>query len=59
MFTDVLIVALYSVACPGIRKGEGGGEGFFLLLLFNFARGGPAQNIAEKIIFLTKKSSKI
>ena len=31
----------------------------FFFLLFNFSRGGPAQRIAEKIIFPTKKSSKI
>ena len=30
--------------------------GFFLL--FNFSGGGPAQKIAEKVIFSTKKSSK-
>ena len=47
------------MACPGIRKEGGGGEnlrGFFLL--FNFSRGGPAQKIAEKLIFPTKKVAK-
>ena len=36
------------VACPGIRRGGGGGrasESFFCFLLFNFSRGGPAQKI--------------
>ena len=38
-----------------------GGEGrkskriFFFFLLFNFSREGPAQKIADKIIFPTKK----
>ena len=55
------------MACPGIRKGEGGGgggggrksESFFSSFAFQFFKGGPAQNIAKKLIFPTKKSSKI
>ena len=46
------------VACPGIRKGGGGGEnlkGFFFI--FNI-QGGPAQKIADKMTFPTKKVAK-
>ena len=45
--------------CPAIRKG-GGAQNLkaFFFLLFNFSGGGPAQKIAEKIIFSTKKVAK-
>ena len=46
----------------GIRKGGGQnlkGFYFYFLLLFRGGGGGPAQKIDEKMIFLTKKSSKI
>ena len=52
-----------SGACPGIRK-RGGPKSeslffFFFFLLFNFSwGGGPAQKIAEKMIFSTKKVAK-
>ena len=55
----VVQLMLLSVACPGIRKGGRKSERlFFIFLLFNFSRGGAAQNIAEKIIFTTKKVAK-
>ena len=42
--------------------GGGGGQNlkafFFFFLLFNFSGGGPAQKIAEKMIFFTKKVAK-
>ena len=41
------ISALYSVACPGIRKGGGGGGG-----------GKNLTKIAEKMILPTKKVAK-
>ena len=47
-------------ACPGIRKG-GGAKIWkpFFFLLFNFlGGGGPAQEIAEKMIFPTEKVAK-
>ena len=31
---------------------------FFFFLLFNFSGGGPAQKIAEKMIFLAEKVAK-
>ena len=31
---------------------------FFFFFFFNFSRGGPAQKIAEKMIFSTKKVAK-
>ena len=34
-------------------------ERLFYSFALQFCKGGPAQNIAEKIIFPTKKSSKI
>ena len=46
------------VACPGIRKGGGGGGGGkseMLFFAFQFFKGGPAQKIALKMIFPTKK----
>ena len=48
-----------SGACPGIRK-RGGPKSesffFFFFFAFQFFRGGgPAQKIAEKMIFSTKK----
>ena len=49
--------SLWSVACPRIRKGGGGGsenqKRFFFA--FQFFKGGPAQKIAEEVIFPTKK----
>ena len=42
-------------ACPGIRKGGGQNLKAFA---FQFFRGGPAENIAEKMIFSTKKVAK-
>ena len=51
-----------SGACPGIRKGGGPKICklffFFFFLLFNISGGGPAQKIAEKMIFSTKKVAK-
>ena len=50
----------WSGACPGIRK-RGGPKSesfFFFFLLFNFSGGGPAQKLAEKMIFSTKKVAK-
>ena len=41
--------------------GGGGGKnlkGFFFFWLFNFSREGPAQKIADKIIFPSKKVAK-
>ena len=46
--------------CPGIRKRGGGPKSesvFFLLLNFS-GGGGPAQKIAEKMTFSTKKVAK-
>ena len=52
---------LFTGACPGIRKG-GGGQNlkafFFFFFTFQFFRRGPAQKIAEKVIFSTKKVAK-
>ena len=63
----VLIVGSGAGACPGIRK-RGGPKSeslfffffffFFFFLLFNFSGGGPAQKLAEKMIFSTKKVAK-
>ena len=41
-------------------RGGGGrkSERIFFFLLFNFSREGPAQKIADKIIFPTKKVAK-
>ena len=50
-----------SGACPGIRKRGGGAQnlkGFFFFAFQFFRVGGPAQKIAEKMIFLTKKVAK-
>ena len=47
-------------ACPGIRKRGGGAQNlktFFFLSNFS-GGGGPAQKIAEKLIFSTKKVAK-
>ena len=52
-------------ACPGIRK-RGGPKSespffffFFFFFAFQFFRGGgPAQKLAEKMIFSTKKVAK-
>ena len=58
-FIDI-VVSTYPVACPGIRKVRGGGgenlKGFFIAL--QIFEGGPAQKIAEKMIFRTKKGGK-
>ena len=51
-------------ACPGIRKRGGGAQNlkaffFFFFFAFQFFRGGgPAQKIAEKMIFSIKKVAK-
>ena len=48
------------VACPGIRKG-GGARKFEIFIFFCFSifqGGGPAQKIADKMIFLTEKVAK-
>ena len=45
-----------SVACPGIRRGAKNLKGLFFA--FQFFKGGPAQKIAEKMIFQTKKVAK-
>ena len=49
-----------SVACPGIRKGGGRKSdlNFLFFFAFQFFKGGPAQKIAEKMIFPTKKVAK-
>ena len=50
------------MACPGIRKGGGQNLKGFLFFwgggLLNFSRRVPAQEIAEKMIFPTKKVAK-
>ena len=50
------------VACPGIRKERGGGCENLKVFFFCFSifqqGGGPAQKIAEKMIFPTKKVAK-
>ena len=38
-----------------VRGGGPKSESLFFFLLFNFPGGGPAQKIAEKMIFSTKK----
>ena len=48
---------IISVACPGIREGGGQKSEMLFFLLFNISRG-PAQKIADKIIFPTKKVAK-
>ena len=57
-----MIYSLKPSACPGIGKGGGGAQNlkafFFFFLLFNLLGGGPAENIAEKMIFSTKKAAK-
>ena len=49
-------------ACPGIRMGGGGGglnlKAFFFAFQFFSGGGGPAQIIAKKMIFSTKKAAK-
>ena len=50
---------MLSGACPGIRKGGGGGQNLLFLFVFQYFKGGPAQKIAEKMIFTTKKVAKI
>ena len=49
-------------ACPGIRKGGGGGSKseslFFCFSIFSGRGGGPAQKRDEKMIFWTKKVAK-
>ena len=47
-------------ACPGIRKRGGGGQNLkaFFFFAFQFFRGGPAQKLAEKMTFSTKKVAK-
>ena len=49
-----------SGACPRIRKGVGLNIYFilFFLCFSSFQGGGPAQKIAEKMIFSTKKVAK-
>ena len=50
-----------SGACPGIRKGRGPKSEslFFFFFCFSiFQGGGPAQKIAEKMIFSTTKVAK-
>ena len=51
-------MAANTVACPEIRKGGGPKSESLFFLLFNFSGGGPAQKIAEKMIFSTKKEAK-
>ena len=46
-----------SVACPGIRKG-GGAENLKGFCFSIFKGGGPAQKIADEMIFSTKKVAK-
>ena len=41
-----------------VRGGEGRKSEKIFFLLFNFSREGPAQKIADKIIFPTKKVAK-
>ena len=55
--TPSLLKELYH-QCPGIRKGAGRKSERIFFLLFNFSREGPAQKIADKIIFPTKKVAK-
>ena len=50
-------LALNPEACPEIRKGGGGKNLKVFFLFFNF-KGGPAQKIAEKIKYPTKKVAK-
>ena len=45
-------------ACPGIRK-RGGPKSFFFFAFQFFRGGGPAQKLAEKMIFSTKKVAKL
>ena len=47
-----------SGACPGIRKRGGPKSESLFFLLFNFSGGGPAQKLAEKMMFSTKKVAK-
>ena len=53
---------MYSGACPGIRKGGGGGGENLkknLFFAFHYFKGrGAAQKIADKMIFPTKKVAK-
>ena len=46
-----------AVACPGIRK-RGARKPESLFFCFSIFQGGPAQKIADKIIFPTKKVAK-
>ena len=60
MFFDEIYLLL-SGACPGIRKrGAQNLKAFFFLLFFafQFVRGGPAEKLAEKMTFSTKKVAK-
>ena len=56
-----MIYSLKPGACPGIGKGGGlKSENFFFFFFAfqSFSGGGPAENIAEKMIFSTKKAAK-
>ena len=65
LLTSYIIIFLFqlhqyiinTVACPGIRMG-GGRKSERLFFAFQFFKGGPAQKIAEKMIFPTKKVAK-
>ena len=64
--TYTIDIHLRSGACPGIRKrGAQNLKAFFyyfffilFFLLFNFSAGAPAQRLAEKLTFSTKKVAK-
>ena len=43
------------MACPGLRKGGGGGAKAFSCFSILQGGGGPSQKIADKIKFPTKK----
>ena len=57
-FSNIVLSNKYTGACPGICK-KGGPKSeslfFFFFLVFNFQGGGPAQKLAEKMTFSTKK----
>ena len=58
----IIKIQLISGACPGIcKRGGPKSESLFFFFFFCFSifrGGGPAQKIAEKIIFSTKKVAK-
>ena len=55
---ELCMYNIYTVACPGIRKGGGAKIGKTIFVLpFTFSEGGAAQKISEKMIFPTKKEA--